>query len=266
MSALMVDVGDTRIACELQGESGRPWLALSHSLGADFSMWDAQMPALARTHRVLRYDTRGHGRSHQGSAPVTMARLVADFVAVLDHFEIARADVVGLSLGGMTALGLGLDHPQRINRLVCAAARADTTPAAAATWDQRIAAVAAGGVAAVTEATLERWFTPASHTQRPQIVARARAALLATPATGYIACAEAIKQLAYGPRLSSLAAPTLFIAGACDVGAPPQEMREMARSSPRGGFALIDEAAHLINIERPDVFDDLVCRFLAAEI
>jgi 3-oxoadipate enol-lactonase len=88
MSAAFVDVGDARIACDVRGEAGRPWIVLSNSLGADISMWDGQTPALTRTHRVLRYDTRGHGRSSLGSDPVTMSRLVADVVALLDHFEI----------------------------------------------------------------------------------------------------------------------------------------------------------------------------------
>lgn len=266
MSAALVGVGDARLACDVQGEPGRPWIVLSNSLGADLSMWDAQAAMLARTHRVLRYDTRGHGRSSLGSAPVTMMRLVADVVALLDHFEIERADVMGLSLGGMTALGLGLDHPKRVRRLVCAAARADTAPAAAEAWTARIAAAEAGGMAAVAEATLERWFTPATRAQRQEIVDRVRAVFLATPVKGYAACAEAIKHLAYGPRLPSLSAPALFVAGEADVAAPPEVMRRMADTSPLGSFEIIAEAAHLINIEQADTFDTIVSRFLAAPI
>jgi 3-oxoadipate enol-lactonase len=266
MSAALVDVGDARLACETQGETGRPWIVLSNSLGADLSMWDAQMATLARTHRVLRYDTRGHGRSSLGSEPVTMSRLVADVVALLDHFEVGRADVMGLSLGGMTALGLGLDHPQRVRRLVCAACRADTAPAAAEAWTARIAAAEAGGMAAVAETTLERWFTPATRAQRPEMVDRVRAAFLATPVKGYAACAEAIKHLAYGARLRSLSAPTLFVAGEADVAAPPEVMRGMADASPLGTFEIIQEAAHLINIEQAGIFDTIVSRFLAAPI
>jgi len=263
MSAVLVDVGDARLACDIAGEPGRPWIALSHSLGADHAMWDAQMAMLTRSHRVLRYDTRGHGRSSLGAEPVTMARLVADVVALLDYFAIERADVMGLSLGGMTALGLGLDHPQRVRRIVCAAARADTAPAAAEAWTVRIAAVEAAGMAAVVEATLERWFTSASRTLRPQSVDRARAAFLATPVNGYVACAQAIKHLAYGPRLPSLAPPTLFVAGSADVGAPAEVMRSMAEAAPHATFDIVAEAAHLINIEQPEAFDAIVSRFLA---
>ena len=266
MSAALVDVGDARLACDVQGEPGRPWIALSNSLGADLSMWDAQMAMLTRTHRVLRYDTRGHGRSSLGSEPVTMSRLVLDVVALLDHFGIERADVMGLSLGGMTALGLGLDHPQRLRRLVCAAARADTAPAAAEAWNARIAAVEAGGMATVAEATLERWFTPAARAQRPAVVDRVRATFLATPVQGYVACAQAIKALAYGPRLPSLSAPALFVAGDADVAAPPEVMRAMAEASPQGAFEIIAHAAHLINIEQAERFDAIVSRFLAAPV
>ncbi len=264
MSKTLIDIGDTRLACDLLGEAGRPWIVLSHSLGANRSLWDAQIAALTRTHRVLRYDTRGHGGSALGSAPVTMARLVADIVALLDRFEIATADVMGLSLGGMTALGLGLDHPQRVRRIVCAAARADTAPPVAAAWTERIAAVEAGGMGAAAEGTMERWFTPPTHAQRPDVVARAHAAFLATPVASYVACARAIQGLNYRSRLPSLAAPAMFIAGAADVAAPPEAMRDMARAAPGGLFEMIDGAAHLINIEQPNAFDAIVSRFLLA--
>jgi 3-oxoadipate enol-lactonase len=121
-------------------------------------------------------------------------------------------------------------------------------------------------MAAVVEATLERWFTPATRAHRQEIADRARAAFLATPVKGYVACAEAIKHLAYGPRLRSLSAPALFVAGEADVAAPPEVMRRMADSSPLGSFEIIAAAAHLINIEQADNFDAIVSRFLAAPI
>ncbi len=105
--------------------SDAPWIVLSNSLAADHTMWDPQIPALTARYRVLRYDTRGHGASDAPEGPYDFDMLVADVIAVMDHHGVERATFMGLSLGGMTGLGLALAHPQRLSRLVCCDARAD---------------------------------------------------------------------------------------------------------------------------------------------
>ena len=162
-----VQAAGARLAFRVDGAAGKPWLLLSNSLAADLRMWDDQIGLLTRTHRVLRYDTRGHGGSEAPEGAYDFAMLVADMVAILDHVGAARADVMGLSLGGMTALGLGLGHPGRVGTLIVCDARADAPPPFVASWDDRIAAIRAGGMAAILEGTLARWFTPAPKPQNP---------------------------------------------------------------------------------------------------
>lgn len=252
-----------RLFTEVADAGGdRPWVVLSNSLGADLSMWDGQVATLATRYRVLRYDTRGHGRSGQAGSGFRLDRLVADLVAVMDHHGVGKADIVGLSLGGMTALGLGLDHPQRVGRLVCIAARSDAPPPFVQGWDDRIAAVAAGGVAAITEGTLQRWFTPATHAGRPDVVQRAREMLLATQPDGYAACAAAIRELAYLPRLGALAMPALYVAGAEDVAAPADAMRGMAAATPGARFEIVAGAAHMVSMETPAALNAILSDFL----
>ncbi len=152
---------DARLSIQVDGDDGKPWLLLSNSLATDLSMWDDQIPLLTRTHRVVRYDTRGHGASDAPEGPYDFATLVEDMVAVLDAVGAARADVIGLSLGGMTAMGLALAHPSRVSRLVVCCARADAPEPFRASWDDRVALVQEKGTEALVDGTLARWFTPA---------------------------------------------------------------------------------------------------------
>src|SRR3954468_18902412 len=111
---------DTRIFYQFDGEEGRPVLLLSNSLGTTLEMWDPQVPALAERFRVLRYDSRGHGRSDAPPGPYTIERLGRDAVELLDALNIPRVAFCGLSKGGMVGMWLGVNAPDRIERLVLA--------------------------------------------------------------------------------------------------------------------------------------------------
>lgn len=256
-----VSSGGARLHVEIDGEEGLPWLIASNSLAADLSMWDDQVPALTKRRRVVRYDTRGHGRSSAPDGPYGFGILVADMVAVLDALDIAEADILGLSLGGMTALGMALEHPARVRRLVCAQARGMFPPPGIAMWDQRAQAVRDSGMAAVTDDTLSRWFTPETHRHRPEVVEKARKMILATSPDGYIACTAALKQLDYLRRLGGITKPALYIAGELDGGAPADAMREMAEATPGSRFEIVPGAAHIGNMEKPDEYDRLLADF-----
>lgn len=257
--------GDATIAARVDGALGKPWIVLSNSLAADMSMWDDQVPLLTKTHRVLRYDTRGHGESTAPEGPYSFPMLVADFVAVMDHFGITRADIMGLSLGGMTALGVGLAHPERVERLVCCDARADSPPPFVESWDARIAGVRAGGMAAILDGTLERWFTPACRAARPDVVERAAGMVLRTSPAGYIGCAEALKTLDYLRHLPQMRPEVLYIVGSEDGGAPPDAMRAMAEATPKGRLVVIEGAAHIANMEDPDAFNAVIADWVAGK-
>lgn len=261
MTRIAVDAGGVTLSAQVEGEAGKPWLLLSNSLAADLSMWDDQMAHLTRTHRVLRYDTRGHGASAAPEGPYSFDDLVADMVALLDHVGAEQADVMGLSLGGMTALGLGLAHPARVRRMVVCDARADAPPPFVQSWDDRIAAIRAGGMAAVVEGTLARWFTPAAD---PSVPARAKAMILGTSAVGYEGCAGALKRLDYLRHLGGMAVPVRYVVGAEDMGAPPPAMRAMAEATPGASFVEIPGTAHVPNMENPAAFAAALGDFLGA--
>src|SRR6056297_1211085 len=156
---------------QIDGPKGAPWVLLSNSLGADLAMWDGQMDLLTRKYRVLRYDQRGHGLSDAPDGPYSFDTLEADALAIMDHHEVDKADWIGLSMGGMTGMGLAIHNPERFGRMVVADARSVATDAYKQMWDQRVEAIQAGGVEAVVEGSLGLWLTEEFRAANPDVTA-----------------------------------------------------------------------------------------------
>ena len=239
-----------------------PWIVLSNSLAADHTMWDAQIPLLASRYRVLRYDTRGHGRSDAPDGPYTLPMIVNDVVGLLDHHGIEKATLVGLSLGGMTGLGLAIEHGDRLDKLVCCDARADAPEPFVKGWDERLALVEKHGLSGILQGTLERWLVPSFRAAHPELVANLERMILETSVTGYKGCVEALKGLDYLKDLPRIAVPTLFVVGAQDLAAPADAMRRMAEAVPGAKLVIIPDAAHLPNVDNTAAFNAAVSGFL----
>jgi 3-oxoadipate enol-lactonase len=233
----------------LEGPAEGPPLVLLNSLGTDHRMWDDQAGPLAESHRLVRYDQRGHGSSPVPPGPYSIADLGGDLIALLDRLGIERASLCGLSLGGMTAMWVASEVPERIERLVLCCTSALLGPAS--DWQQRARTVRGLGVGAIADAVLTRWFTPAFLQERPPAVDRLDAILRATPAEGYAGCCEAIRDMDLTDRLASITAPTLVMAGADDPATPPLHGQAIANSVPDARLEIIPGAAHLANVEQP---------------
>lgn len=256
------NVPNARLRYRFDGPDEGPVLVLANSLGTDLGLWAAQMPAFTKQFRVLRYDSRGHGLSAVPPGPYSVAQLAADVVGLLDALGIARAHFCGLSLGGMVGQWLGVQAPERINRLVlCNTAARIGTPAI---WNTRIDAVRQGGMAAITEAVLARWFTAPFLAQSPAAVEQVRAALLATPADGYIACCAAVRDMDQREFVAAIRLPTLVIAGTHDQATPPADGQFLATQIAGAHYVELD-AAHLSNIEQARRFTETVLDFLSHE-
>lgn len=246
---------------QLEGDPAASPVMLCNSLSSTLSMWDAQVPALvAAGYRVLRYDARGHGASSVASGPTTIADLAADALALLDHLSLSRVHFCGLSLGGMTGQWLGTHHASRLRSLSLCATAAYMGPAAL--WDQRIAAVASGGMAAVADATIDRWFTPASQQRLPTEVARIRDAILHTPVAGYSACCAAIRDMDQRDTIAAIDLPTLVLVGADDP-STPVAAAELIHERIRGSrLHVIPDSQHFFNVEEPAQFNAALLGFL----
>lgn len=253
-------VAGTHLHYRIDGERGAPVVVLSNSLGTTLDMWEPQAAALAAHHCVLRYDTRGHGQSGVPPGPYSIEQLGRDVVALLDHLALERVAFCGLSLGGMTGMWLGVHAPQRLSRLVLANTSAYFGPPDA--MNERIAAVTAGGVAAIAGAVLGRWFTPAFAAREPARVAAVRAMLDGTPTAGYVACCVSIRDMDQRADIARIDAPTLVVTGTHDLSTPPSAGRFLAERIPGARYTELP-AAHLSNIEAAPAFTAALSAFLA---
>jgi 3-oxoadipate enol-lactonase len=198
--ATYVTVDDgCRIRYRLDGASYAPVLMLSNSLGTPLEMWEPQVKGFAERFQVLRYDSRGHGGSDASPGPYTMERLGRDAFALLDALGFSRASFCGLSMGGMVGMWLGAHASERIDRLVLSNTAA--IQGSAQLWNDRISAVRAGGMAAIVDATLERWFTPAFRGAQPDTIESVRRMVLSTSPDGYASCCAAIRDMDQRPSL-----------------------------------------------------------------
>jgi 3-oxoadipate enol-lactonase len=259
MGTLTLDDGLT-LRYRLDGAAGAPALVFANSLGTDLHMWHAQVAALGDVLRIVRYDTRGHGGSGVPPGPATLERLGRDLLALLDHLELGRVQLCGLSLGGLTAQWLAAHHPARVGRLVLSntAARIGSVES----WGARIAAVEGGGMEAIADAVLARFFSPAFRAAHPDTVAACGATLRSTAPAGYVACCAALRDADLRPALGAIAAPTLIIAGALDEATPPAQAEEIRAAIPASRLSVLDGVAHLANVEAPGAFSALLRRFL----
>jgi 3-oxoadipate enol-lactonase len=169
---------------------------------------------------------------------------------------------MGLSLGGMTGLGLALTHPERLERLVCCDARADAPEPVVRDWDKRMAKVNAGGMPSILPETLDRWLSQDFRDANPGPVGAISAMVLRTSIPGYIACGLALQKLAYREHLGRIVTPTLFVAGEDDPAAPLAVMQAMADAVPDARLAVVPNAKHLANIDNPAGFREAVEGFL----
>ena len=252
-----------RIAYRVDGsrDASRPWLVFSHSLACDHTMWDPQLESFA-DFRILRFDTRGHGRSGAPQGDYTLELLADDLKAVLDALSIRRGHFVGLSMGGMIGQQLALSAPTRLLSLTLADTSSRYPASVVPVWNERISLVRAQGMDAVLQPTLERWFTARFRQEQPHAVARIAAAIRATPVAGYIGCAHAIPRIDFTSRLESLRFPTMVVVGAEDQGTPVAMAQEIAAAITGSELHVIDAAAHLSNVEQPDRFNAVLAAFL----
>lgn len=234
------------LAYRIDGPREAPVVVLLHAIGTSMQMWAPQVPELARDHRVVSVDLRGHGSSPVPDGPYAMSDLAADVVRVLDRLGVASAAICGLSLGAMVALTLGAEARERVERLVAVAVVA--VPASPAAWLERGQRVMDGGTRSIEALVLERWGYAA---RAPEIGRLVLDMLAATPAEGYAACCAAIAALDLRPALPQIAAPTLLLAGDADPAAPPSVADELARAMPDARAVVIPGAAHLANVEAP---------------
>jgi 3-oxoadipate enol-lactonase len=225
-------------------------------------MWEPQLPQLEDAFRVLQIDTRGHGGSDAPDGAYDLDMLGDDALGVVDALGIDQVHWVGLSMGGMIGQNLALRAPHRLRSLTLCDTTARVPDEAKAMWDDRINAARDVGMSALSEATMQRWFTPDYLRSDPPAIAPIRRQFEATQAAGFIGCCHAIKALDYLDRLGEVSLPTLIIVGADDPSttvAASEAMRERISGSE---MVVLPSASHLSNVEQPQAFTEALLTFL----
>ena len=257
----LVRVNGIDIYCVVEGEG--PWLVLSHSLACDHTMWDDQIDQIAGSFKILRYDTRGHGRSTVTPGPYSLELLAEDLRALLDALGVEQAHFVGLSMGGMIGQVFALAHQHRLKTLVLCDTTSRYEPAVRPAWIERIEDARANGMPSLSAPTLERWFTKEFRERRPDVMERFGIRIAGTPFAGYAACSEALLEINVTDRLKDIRVPTLVVVGACDIGTPVSMAQAIHDNLPGSQLLVIEGAAHFPNIEQPDAYTRALLNFLS---
>lgn len=254
-----LDHAGARLYYTIDGPADAPVLVFSNSLGTDHTMWKPQADALATRFRLVRYDTRGHGRSTAPGSEYTLDQLGGDVLALMNHLGIDQAAFCGLSMGGLTGMWLGVNAPQRFTHIVLAnTAPKIGTPQA---WNDRMGAVRRDGVASLADASMLRWFTPGFVATSPRALDPLREVLGGLDAAGYAANCAAIRDADLREAVKSIPVPVLVIAGTQDPSTTAAEGRALAESVPGARYVELD-AAHLSNWELPGAFTQALLDFL----
>lgn len=254
-----IDIDDRRLHYQLDGPATAPVLVLSNSLGTTLEMWQPQREAFSRDFRLLRYDTRGHGKSTLGEGACTLIQLAQDVLRLLDALDIERAHFCGISMGGLIGQWLGVYAPQRIRKLVVCntAARIGSE----ASWRDRASLVRDTGMSQVADGAAARWFTRGFIQRQPELVGRMIEQLRQGDAAGYAACCDALAVADLQQELKTMAVPMLVVAGEFDQVTTPVDADFIAGQVP-GAIRLDLSASHLSSIEAASVFNPSVIRFL----
>lgn len=248
-----------RLYWRLDGDDAAPPLVLLNSIGTDMALWDGCMTALSRRFRVLRIDTRGHGASDSPAGDYDLPMLATDVAAVMEAAGIAHAAVAGVSLGGMIAMQLALDHPDRVTALVPIC----TSPAMdAGAWADRIATVRSGGTQAIADLAIGRFLSPGFTAARPDVAASLRRGLIGMADAGYAGAGAAIRDMALIDSLPGLTLPVLVVAGDRDISTPFAGHGERIVAAIPGATVAHIDAAHLAPVEAPTALATLLIDFL----
>ncbi|MBZ9822557.1 alpha/beta fold hydrolase [Mesorhizobium sp. CA4] len=248
------------IAYRLDGPEDRPVLMLSNSIATTFHMWDGQVPELAKSFRVLRYDFRGHGGSDAPAGAYSLDRLGRDVLELLDFLGLARVHFLGLSLGGFVGQWLGIHAPERIERLILSNTSPHLGPASY--FDEQIRNVlSAGDLSAIADMFMRNWFSASMLAGRNETVEEFHAAILAMSPQGLAGCFAAVRDADLRRPISLILAPTLVIGGKDDKVTLASHSEAIAAAIPRAELLLLP-GVHLLNIERPAEFMEAVVGFL----
>ena len=256
----VIKIGDIDVNYRIDGEG--PWLTLSHSLACNLEMWDPQRPVLSKYFKILRFDTRGHGKSGVSASPYSLDLLSQDVFELYKKLGIQKSHWVGLSMGGMIGQVFALQHPEMIASLVLADTTGRKADNAEIMWGDRAKIAQAQGMQALVDGTLNRWFTEPFKNNQPAVIEKISQDIKNTSVEGYAGCCHAIAKIDVLDQLHTLTCPSLILVGDQDQATTPEVGRQIHEHIKGSQFKIIQDAAHIANIEQPEQFNDALLNFL----
>ena len=250
------------VALHAESHGAGPPVLFAHAIAYDHRMWMPVLEHFGNKRQAIVADLRGHGQSPVPPGPYTLEAMADDCAALLDRFGHAKADFVGLSLGGMIGQAFALRHPDRLNRLVLSNTSSSYGAQGRGMWEARKKLVRESGMAALHDLMVSRNFSEPYRREHPEKIVEAMRPLATTSVEGYVGCCDALAQLEYTASLPRIRARTLVIAGSLDPGTPVAMAEVLASGIPDSQLAVIDGAAHLSAYEKPVEYARLVGRFL----
>lgn len=238
----------------------KPTIVFSNSLATDFRIWRDCIVRLVGECSIVMYDKRGHGLSDVGETPYKIDDHVNDLAGLLDHLGISQAVICGLSVGGLIAQGLLYTRPDLVRAMILCdtAAKIGNDEM----WDGRIAAVKDGGMEAIVEANMQRWFTPEFHSNRADDLAGYVNMFCRQPVAGYLGTATAIKGCDLRLAAVDVKVPTICIVGDQDGSTPPDLVLATAKLIPEARYEVIKGAGHVPCVEQPEILVEIIKAFL----
>lgn len=254
------DIGEIRVHYQVQGPDDGPAVVFANALGTDLRIWDGVFAQLPDSLRLIRYDMRGHGLTTCPEGPYYMGDLVQDAAKLMEHLGVKDVVFVGLSIGGMVAQGLAAERLDLLRAIVLSntAAKIGTHQI----WHDRVHMVRDGGIEALADANMERWFARQTRKERPALVEGIRNMLTRQPLEGYLGCMEAIGETDLVESTARLRLATLGLAASEDGSTPPDLVRETSESIPGAKFHMIRRAGHLACVEHPAQYATALADFL----
>jgi 3-oxoadipate enol-lactonase len=259
----IAQVNGLKIHYQIDGnvDSTAPWLTLSHSLGCDLSMWDPQIEMLTQHFKVLRFDTRGHGKSSVPAGPYTLDDMALDVHGLLKTLGIQKTHWMGLSMGGMMGQAFVLRFPGIFTSMVLADSTSKRPDNAATMWGERIKIAREQGMDALVDSTLARWFTEPFRKAQPDIMKRIGDGIRTIQVEGFCGSCAAIAEVNFLDQLHLIDIPVLVMVGDQDHGTPPAMSEQMAANLPNSELVIIKDAAHISNIEQAAFFNKTLQSF-----
>jgi pimeloyl-ACP methyl ester carboxylesterase len=249
------------VTIRFKREGSGPPVVLVHGVGSDKESWDEVAARLASRWTVVRPDLRGHGGSGR-IVDCTMDDFVADLDGLADTAGLAAFDLVGFSLGGLIAQHYALRRPERIRRLALLSTVAQRTEQERERVRERGNVLARDGIAAVTTAAEDRWFTPAFKAANPERVALRLRQLRANDHASYTAAYRVFSEADAGLDIAAVAAPTLVVTGENDQGSSPRMARLLHDNIAGSRLVILPELRHSLLVEASGVVADLLEDFL----